>query len=140
MGSFTTVPAPKLGAAAIKSALEKSKVPVSKITDVYMGQVLQGSVGQAPRVGAAIFAGSPNTVEAITINKVCSSGLKAVAFCRTEHPMGLAEAQIAGGMENMTRVPYFVPRPAACLLRRVKMEDGLIKDGLTDVYDQFQHG
>ncbi|KAG7124880.1 Acetyl-CoA acetyltransferase like protein [Verticillium longisporum] len=122
-GSYTTVPAPKLGAVAIKSALEKSKVPVSKITDVYMGNVLQGSVGQSPARQAAIFAGLPSNVEAITINKVCASGLKAVVMAAQNIQLGLSEAQIAGGMENMTR-----------------MEDGLIKDGLTDAYDDIHMG
>lgn len=133
--------APKLGAVAIKSALEKSKVPVSKITDVYMGNVLQGSVGQAPARQASIFAGLPSSVEAITINKVCSSGLKAVVLAAQNIQLGLSEAQIAGGMENMTRVPYYVPRSSSLPpFGHVKMEDGLIKDGLTDVYDQFHMG
>ncbi|KFA51745.1 hypothetical protein S40293_02723 [Stachybotrys chartarum IBT 40293] len=140
-GSFITVPAPRLGATAIKSALEKSKVPVDKITDVYMGNVLQGSVGQAPARQAAIFAGLPNTIEATTINKVCASGLKAVVFAAQNIQMGLAEAQIAGGMENMSRVPYFVPRASGLpAFGHVQMEDGLIKDGLTDVYDKFHMG
>merc|ERR1711977_359722 len=101
-GSYTTVSAPQLGAVAIKSALEKSKVPVSKITDVYMGNVLQASVGQSPARQAAIFAGLPNTIEAITINKVCASGLKAVVFAAQNIQLGLAEAQIAGGMESLS--------------------------------------
>ena len=106
-----------------------------------MGQVLQGSVGQAPARQAAIFAGLPNSVEAITINKVCSSGLKAVAFAAQNIQLGLSDAQIAGGMENMTRVPYYVPRASSLPpFGHVKMEDGLIKDGLTDVYDQFHMG
>ncbi|TQN74794.1 Acetyl-CoA acetyltransferase, partial [Colletotrichum shisoi] len=140
-GSFTNVSAPKLGAVAIKSALEKSKVPVEKISDVYMGNVLQGSVGQAPARQAVIFAGLPSSVEAITINKVCASGLKAVVFAAQNIQLGLADAQIAGGMENMTRVPYYVPRASNLPpFGHVKMEDGLLKDGLTDVYDQFHMG
>nr|AGU10933.1 Thiolase, N-terminal domain [uncultured organism] len=140
-GSFTTVSAPELGAVAIKSALEKSKVPVSKITDVYMGNVLQGSVGQAPARQAAIFAGLPNTVEAITINKVCASGMKAVVFAAQNIQLGLAEAQIAGGMESMTRTPLYVPRASGMpAFGNVTMEDGLIKDGLTDVYNKFHMG
>lgn len=126
---------------AIKSALEKSKVPVSKITDVYMGNVLQGGVGQAPARQAVIFAGLPNTVEATTINKVCASGLKAVALAAQNIQLGLAEAQIAGGMENMSRVPYYVPRASSLpAFGNVQMEDGLIKDGLWDVYNQFHMG
>jgi len=140
-GSYTSVSAPQLGAVAIKSALEKSRVPVSKITDVYMGNVLQGSVGQAPARQAAIFAGLPPSVEAITINKVCASGLKAVVFAAQNIQLGLSEAQIAGGMENMSRVPYYMPRSSGMpAFGHIKLEDGLIKDGLTDVYDQFHMG
>jgi acetyl-CoA C-acetyltransferase len=136
-----SVTGPQLGAVAIKSALEKSKVPVSKISDVYMGNVLQGSVGQAPARQASIFAGLPPTVEATTINKVCASGLKAVALAAQNIQLGLAEAQIAGGFENMSRVPYYVPRASGLpAFGHVKMEDGLIKDGLTDVYDQIHMG
>ncbi|OIW28443.1 acetyl-CoA acetyltransferase [Coniochaeta ligniaria NRRL 30616] len=140
-GSYTNISAPQLGAVAIKAALEKSTVPAEKITDVYMGNVLQGSVGQAPARQAAIFAGLSPSVEAITINKVCASGLKAVVFAAQNIQLGLAEAQIAGGMENMTRVPYYVPRASNMpAFGNIKMEDGLIKDGLTDVYDQIHMG
>lgn len=140
-GSFTTVSAPQLGAVAIKSALEKSRVPVSRISDVYMGNVLQGSIGQAPARQAMIFAGLPNTIEAITINKVCASGLKAVVFAAQNIQLGLAEAQIAGGMENMTRVPYYIPRASQQpAFGNTQLEDGLIKDGLWDVYNQFHMG
>lgn len=126
---------------AIKSALEKSKVPVEKVTDVYMGNVLQGNVGQAPARQASMFAGLPSSVEAITINKVCASGLKAVIFAAQNIQLGLSEVQIAGGMENMSQVPYYVPRSSSLpAFGHVKMEDGLIKDGLTDVYDQFHMG
>jgi acetyl-CoA C-acetyltransferase len=126
---------------AIKSALEKSKVPVEKITDVYMGNVLQGNIGQAPARQASIFAGLPSSVEAITINKVCASGMKAVVFAAQNIQLGLAEAQIAGGMENMSRVPYYTPRASGLPpFGNVQMEDGLIKDGLWDVYNQFHMG
>ncbi len=140
-GSYVSVTGPQLGAVAIKSALEKSKVPVSKITDVYMGNVLQGSVGQAPARQASMFAGLPPSVEAITINKVCASGLKAVVFAAQNIQLGLSEAQVAGGFENMSRVPYYLPRASGLpAFGHVKMEDGLIKDGLTDVYDQIHMG
>lgn len=106
-----------------------------------MGNVLQGSVGQSPARQASIFAGLSPSVEAVTINKVCASGLKAVVFAAQNIQLGLSEAQIAGGMENMTRVPYYVPRSSNLpAFGHVKMEDGLIKDGLTDVYDQFHMG
>ncbi|KAI0172270.1 thiolase [Hypoxylon sp. FL1284] len=140
-GSFLKVPAPQLAAVAIKSALEKSKVPAEKITDVYMGNVLQGSIGQAPARQATIFAGLAPSVEAVTINKVCASGLKAVVFAAQNIQLGLSEAQVAGGMENMSQVPYYVPRASSLPpFGHIKMEDGLIKDGLTDVYDQFHMG
>lgn len=106
-----------------------------------MGNVLQGSIGQAPARQATIFAGLPTTVEAVTINKVCASGLKAVVFAAQNIQLGLSEAQVAGGMENMSQVPYYVPRASNLPpFGHVKMEDGLIKDGLTDVYDQFHMG
>ncbi|CRG83518.1 acetyl-CoA C-acetyltransferase [Talaromyces islandicus] len=140
-GSFASLTAPQLGSVAIKSALEKSNVPVEKITDVYMGQVLQGNAGQAPARQAAILAGLANTVEAITINKVCSSGLKAVVFAAQNIQLGLAEAQVAGGMESMTQVPYYLPRSSQLpAFGNLKLEDGLIKDGLWDVYNQFHMG
>ena len=106
-----------------------------------MGNVLQASVGQSPARQASILAGLSPTVDAVTINKVCASGLKAVVFAAQNIQLGLAEAQIAGGMENMSRVPYYVPRrnqhpPYG----KIIMEDGLMKDGLWDVYSQTHMG
>ena len=106
-----------------------------------MGNVLQGSVGQAPARQALIFAGLPSTVEAITINKVCASGLKAVVMAAQNIQLGLAEAQVAGGMENMSRVPYYTPRASSLPpFGNITAEDGLIKDGLWDVYNKFHMG
>lgn len=106
-----------------------------------MGQVLQGGVGQAPARQAAIFAGLPNTVEATTINKVCSSGLKAVTFGSQAIQLGQSEALVAGGMENMTRVPYFLPRSSLQpAFGDQKLTDGLVGDGLWDVYNQIHMG
>lgn len=140
-GSFIHVPAPALGAAAIKSALTKSNVPTSRITDVYMGNVLSASMGQSPARQASMLADLPATVEAVTINKVCASGLKAVVFAAQNIQLGLAEAQVAGGMENMSRVPYYMARANQHPpLGELKMYDGLIKDGLWDVYNQFHMG
>lgn len=140
-GAYTTVPAPQLGATAIKSALEKSKVPVSSIDAVYMGNVLGAGVGQAPARQAAIFAGLPTNVEATTINKVCSSGLKAVSIAASSIELGQAEAQVAGGFENMTRVPYYLNRASQQPpFGHQKLEDGLIGDGLWDVYNQIHMG
>lgn len=121
--------------------MTKSKLPVEKITDVYMGNVLQGSVGQAPARQASIYAGLPQSVEAMTVNKVCASGLKAVALAAQNIQLGLTEAQVAGGMENMSRVPYYLPRASQLPpFGDLKMEDGLVKDGLWDVYNQFHMG
>lgn len=140
-GSFASVSAPKLGAEAIKSAVGKSNLPVEKITDVYMGNVLQGSVGQAPARQASIYAGLAPTVEATTVNKVCASGLKAVSVAAQNIQLGLAEAQVAGGMENMSQVPYYLPRAGQLPpFGDLKLEDGLVKDGLWDVYNQFHMG
>ena len=106
-----------------------------------MGNVLQGNIGQAPARQASIFAGLPSSVEAITINKVCASGMKAVVFAAQNIQLGLAEAQVAGGMENMSRVPYYMARASGLPpFGHVQMEDGLIKDGLWDVYNQFHMG
>ncbi|KAL8663128.1 MAG: hypothetical protein Q9202_004165 [Teloschistes flavicans] len=140
-GSLASVPAPQLGAIAITSAIAKSGVPFAKINDVYMGNVLQAGVGQSPARQASILAGLSPTVDAVTINKVCASGLKAVVFAAQNIQLGLAEVQVAGGMENMSTVPYYIPRanqhPS---FGTIKMEDGLIKDGLWDVYNQFHMG
>jgi acetyl-CoA C-acetyltransferase len=106
-----------------------------------MGNVLQANVGQAPARQATIRAGLSSSVEAVTINKVCASGLKAVVLAAQNIQLGLAEAQVAGGMENMTRVPYYLPRSSLQpALGEIKLEDGVIKDGLWDVYNQFHMG
>lgn len=140
-GNFTTVSATQLGATAIKDALEKSKVPVSSIDAVYMGNVLGAGVGQAPARQAAIFAGLPTNIEATTINKVCASGLKAVNIAASTIELGQAEAQVAGGMENMTRVPYYMNRASQQpAFGHQKLQDGLIADGLWDVYNQIHMG
>lgn len=140
-GAFTTVSATQLGATAIKEAVARSSVPIEKIGHVYMGNVLQGSVGQAPARQAAIFAGLPNTIEATTVNKVCASGMKAVSIAAQQIELGQDEAVVAGGMENMTRVPLYMPRASQqAAFGDVKLEDGLIKDGLWDVYNQIHMG
>ena len=133
--------APELGATAIRAAVSKSGVPIENITDVYMGNVLQASVGQSPARQASILAGLPPTVDATTINKVCASGLKAVVFAAQNIHLGLSEAQVAGGMENMSRVPYYMPRASQHPpFGEIKLDDGLIKDGLWDVYNQIHMG
>ena len=106
-----------------------------------MGNVLQANEGQAPARQALIYAGLPTSVEAVTVNKVCASGIKAVALAAQNIQLGLSEAEIAGGMENMTRVPYYTQRASLNpSFGSMSMDDGLIKDGLWDVYNQFHMG
>jgi acetyl-CoA C-acetyltransferase len=106
-----------------------------------MGNVLSAGVGQSPARQSSILAGLPVETEALTVNKVCASGLKAVVLAAQNIQLGLAEAQIAGGMESMSRVPYYMPRGSGMpSLGPVQAEDGLMKDGLTDVYNQVSMG
>jgi acetyl-CoA C-acetyltransferase len=106
-----------------------------------MGNVLSAGVGQAPARQAAIFAGLPTSIEATTVNKVCASGLKAVSLAAQTIELGQSEAQIAGGFENMTRVPYYLNRASQQPpFGHQKLEDGLIGDGLWDVYNQIHMG
>lgn len=140
MGSFggglKPLSATQLGAAAIKGALEKAGIKPSLVEEVYMGCVLQANLGQAPARQASKFAGLPNEVNCTTINKVCASGMKAIAVAVQSIALGDADIVVAGGMESMSNVPYYSP-----LLRwgnkygDVNLVDGLAKDGLTDVYD-----
>ncbi len=140
-GALSSVSAPHLGATAIREAISRSSIPHSKIGHVYMGNVLQASTGQAPARQAAIFAGLPSSVEATTINKVCASGLKAVAIGAQQIELGQEEAVVAGGMENMTQVPYYLKRASQQPpFGEMKLEDGLVKDGLWDVYNQIHMG
>lgn len=140
-GSLSSVSAPQLGATAIHEAIHRSSVPPDRITHVYMGNVMQASVGQAPARQASIFAGLASSVEATTINKVCASGMKAVAIGAQQIELAQEEAVIAGGMENMTQVPYYLKRASQQPpFGEMKLEDGLIKDGLWDVYNQIHMG
>ena len=140
-GSLASVSAPQLGATAIKEAIARSTVPADKFGHVYMGNVLQGAVGQAPARQASMFAGLPSSVEATTVNKVCASGMKAVSIAAQQIELGQEDALIAGGMENMSRVPYYLPRAAQQPpFGEMKLEDGLVKDGLWDVYNQVHMG
>lgn len=126
---------------AIKSAVEKSGVPIDRFDHVYMGQVLQGNAGQAPARQASIYAGLPTSLECTTVNKVCASGLKSVSLAAQAIQLGQADAMIAGGMENMTRVPYYLPRASQQLpFGNQQLPDGLIVDGLWDVYNQIHMG
>ena len=106
MGGLSTVPAPKLGAIAIQGALEAIGLDATEVDEVYMGNVLQAGVGQAPARQAAIFAGIPDTVPCTTVNKVCSSGMKTIMMAAQAIALGDAEVVVAGGMENMSLAPH----------------------------------
>jgi acetyl-CoA C-acetyltransferase len=140
LGGLSSVSAPKLGAIAIKAAMEKIGLNPAEIDEVFMGNVLQAGVGQAPARQAAIYAGVPDTVPATTINKVCASGMKAVSIGAQAIKSGDAEVVIAGGMENMSLVPHYFQARKGVKFGDVKMKDGMVLDGLTDVYDQVHMG
>uniref|UniRef100_UPI00404B88E3 acetyl-CoA C-acyltransferase n=1 Tax=Flavobacterium sp. TaxID=239 RepID=UPI00404B88E3 len=140
MGGLSSVSAPKLGAIAIKGALEKINLSPNLVDEVYMGNVVQAGVGQAPARQAAIYAGIPNTVPCTTINKVCASGMKAVMQAAQAIACGDASVIIAGGMENMSMIPHYVHMRNGVKFGPTTLIDGLQKDGLTDAYDQNAMG
>ena len=140
MGGLSTVTAPKLGAIAIKGAIDKIKLDPNLIDEVFMGNVVQAGVGQAPARQAAIFAGLPNTVACTTINKVCASGMKAVMLGAQAIQCGDAEIVVAGGMENMSLIPHYMNLRNGTKFGPATMIDGMQKDGLTDAYDNSAMG
>ena len=140
-GALKDIPAPKLGAAAIKGALEKAGIspdasPGAGVQDVIMGCVIQANLGQAPARQAAKFAGLPNEVNCTTVNKVCASGMKAISMAAQSIALGDADIVVAGGMESMSGVPFYVESMRwGNKYGHSSIIDGLAKDGLTDVYD-----
>jgi acetyl-CoA C-acetyltransferase len=140
-GSLSTVPAPKLGAVAIQAALEQAGIDPNSVQEVYMGSVLQAGLGQAPARQAAKFAGIGDHVPATTVNKVCASGMKAVALAAQGILLGHTDIAVAGGMENMSLVPHYLPQSrTGTKYGEIRMQDGLQLDGLTDVYNQVAMG
>ena len=140
LGSLSSVPATKLGSIAIQGALEMAGLDCKEIEEVYMGNVLQAGNGQAPARQAAIGAGLSESVPCTTINKVCASGMKAIALARATIAMGEAEIVIAGGMENMSQVPHYLDARNGSKFGDIKMRDGMLVDGLTDVYNKTHMG
>lgn len=140
LGSLSTVPAPRLGATAIKGALNKINLKPELVQEVIMGHVVQAGAGQAPARQAAIYAGIPNTVPCTTINKVCASGMKAVMQAAQAIALGDAEIVVAGGMENMSLIPHYLHARTGTKFGPAKMEDGMQRDGLVDAYDQNAMG
>ncbi|CAM1362110.1 Acetyl-CoA acetyltransferase [Tenacibaculum soleae] len=140
LGSLATIPAPKLGAVAIKGALDKINLKPELVEEVFMGNVVSAGVGQAPARQAAIFAGIPNTVPCTTVNKVCSSGMKSIMLAAQTIALGDAEIVVAGGMENMSMIPHYQHARTGSKFGPIKMEDGMQKDGLVDAYEQVAMG
>lgn len=140
-GSLASVSATKLGAVAIKAALEQANISPEMVQEVLMGSVLQAGLGQAPARQAAKFAGIPDNVPATTVNKVCASGMKAIALAAQSIQLGYADVVVAGGMENMSQVPHYLPGSrSGYKYGNINMLDGIITDGLTDVYSQTLMG
>lgn len=140
-GSLSGVSATRLGATAIKGALEKAGIPADQVNEVIMGNVVSANLGQAPARQAARFAGLPDNVPCTTVNKVCASGMKAITFGAQSIMLGINDIVIAGGMENMSQIPYYIPNARwGYKYGNAELIDGLAKDGLTDVYDQNAMG
>ncbi|XP_041088733.1 acetyl-CoA acetyltransferase, mitochondrial [Polyodon spathula] len=138
-GCLSTVPATRLGSIAIKGAVEKAGIPVEEVKEVYMGNVLQAGEGQAPTRQALLGAGLPICTPATTINKVCASGMKSIMMAVWTPCSHLKDVMVAGGMESMSNVPYVMSRETPPY-GGVKLEDLIVKDGLTDVYNKFHMG
>ncbi|RMZ58310.1 acetyl-CoA C-acyltransferase [Chryseobacterium nematophagum] len=140
MGSLSTVPATKLGAVAVKGALDKINLDPKEVQEIYMGNVLQAGEGQAPARQVALGAGLSIETPSTTINKVCASGMKAVTMAAQAIKAGDADIIVAGGMENMSLVPHYYNARVATKLGDIKMNDGMMLDGLTDVYNKVHMG
>lgn len=140
-GVLSALSATELGAAAIKGALSRAGVAPELVEEVYMGNVVSANVGQAPAKQAALKAGLPATVPCTTVNKVCASGTKAIMLAAQSIQLGLAEVVVAGGMESMSNVPYYVPKARfGYKYGNAELVDGLAKDGLLDAYDECAMG
>ena len=139
-GALSSVSATHLGATAIKGALSKGNINSDIVDEVFMGNVLQANLGQAPARQAAMFAGIGDNVPCTTVNKVCASGMKAISLAAQSIKCGDADVVIAGGMENMSMVPHYYTARNATKLGDAKMLDGMVKDGLTDVYNKTHMG
>ncbi len=144
MGSFqgclSTVPAPKLGSVAIAGALHAASLNPNAVDEVFMGHVLQAGVGQAPARQAALGAGVEEHVPCTTVNKVCASGMKAISLGMQAISSGDAEVVVAGGMENMSRVPHYLEGRNGVKFGNISVKDGMLLDGLTDVYNATHMG
>lgn len=141
LGAFADVTAPRLGEVAIKAALESGKVPAEAVTQCYMGNVLQAGIGQAPARQAARYAGLPDSTACVTVHKVCGSGLESIILATRAIAMGDADVIVAGGMESMSNVPYYMTKARqGYRMGNGTLVDGMIHDGLWDPYKDFHMG
>ena len=140
MGSLSSIPATKLGATAIKGALEKINLNPNLIEEVFIGNVVSAGLGQAPARQAAIYAGIPDNVPCTTVNKVCASGMKSIMLAAQTIALGDAEIVVAGGMENMSSIPHYQHARKGSKFGPITMEDGMQKDGLVDAYGKVAMG
>lgn len=140
MGGLSSMEATRLGAVAIKGVLSEVNLDPSLVDEVLMGQVIQANAGQAPARQAAIYAGIPNTVPCTTVNKVCSSGMKAIMQGAQAIALGDAQIVVAGGMENMSLIPHYVHLRNGQKFGSTTLIDGMQRDGLVDAYDQNAMG
>ena len=140
MGALSSIPAPRLGAIAIKGAMEKINLKPELVDEVLMGNVVQAGTGQAPARQAAIYAGIPSSVPCTTVNKVCASGMKSIMQAAQSIALGENEIVVAGGMENMSLIPHYAYMRSGTKFGPATMLDGMQKDGLVDAYDQNAMG
>ncbi|MCH8274159.1 MAG: acetyl-CoA C-acetyltransferase [Armatimonadetes bacterium] len=141
MGSLSSLPAPKLGAVAIKAALERAGIAPEQVDEVLMGNVLSGGIGQAPARQAAIFAGIPDSVPCTTVNKVCGSGMKTAMLAAQAIMTGDADIVVAGGMESMSQAPYALPKArTGYRMGHGELIDLMVHDGLWDPYNDMHMG
>lgn len=140
-GMLSGISATQLGAKAIKAAVEKAGIKPEMVNEVFMGSVLQANLGQAPVTQASIYAGLPETTPGTTVNKVCASGMKAIMLGAQSIMLGHNDIVVAGGMENMSQVPYYIEKARTGLrYGNGQITDGIVKDGLLDVYNNYLMG
>lgn len=140
LGNLSSVPAPQLGATVIRAAVEQAGISPADVDEVFMGNVLQAGLGQAPARQAALGAGLTHEVPCTTVNKVCASGMKAIALAGAAIANGDADIVVAGGMENMSQVPHYMDARQGAKFGDLKLRDGMLVDGLTDVYNSTHMG
>ena len=137
-GALASIPAPRLGAEVIRAVVSRAGIDGSQVGEVYMGNVLQAGAGQAPARQATLYADLPKTIPCTTVNKVCASGMKSIMLASQGLQCGSQDIMVAGGMESMSNVPYYLPKGRSGFgYGDQAVVDGIVHDGLTDVYNRF---